>query len=216
MIDRDPPEVSICIPTLGIDLGPLAKLRASIARHTPLSYEVIIVDSGGTVRGFPVPMNQALRAARARTVVGLNDDCEVTEGWIEPLVDAVRAGAWVASPDQTSTDGNQCICGWCVAFDRFALYGSEDADLAPWESGLFYDEQFGIWATDVDLCKRLAEAGHPPVRVAIPNPLRHQLNATTSRPEVQDFINDEAVVDLDRYEAKWGTRAEADKHALAP
>ncbi len=205
MIDRRPPEVSICIPTLrGYD-NLLALLR-SIEAHTPVDYEVVIVDSGSRVRGFPVPMNQAMRAARARVIVGLNDDVEVTPGWIEPLVAAIDAGAWVASPDQTSTDGNQCICGWCVAFNQHALKIN-------W---LYYDERFGIWCTDVDLCKRLHADGHPPVRVAIPEPLRHQLNATTSQPEVQDVINDEAVADLDRYERKWGSRAETDKHALAP
>jgi GT2 family glycosyltransferase len=205
VIDRRDPTVSICIPTLRGYSNLLALLQ-SIERHTHVDYEVVIVDSGSRVRGFPVPMNQAMRAARGRVIVGLNDDVEVTPGWIEPLVAAIDAGAWMVSPDQTSTDGNQCFCGWCVAFSRTAL----------WCEDLWYDEQFGIWCTDVDLAKRLHEAGHPPVRVAIPEPLRHALNATTSQPAVQDVINDEAVADLDRYERKWGSRAETDKHALAP
>lgn len=202
--------MSICIPTLDGWLSGepsrLEVLLTTISAYTPLDHEVIVVGSGNRVRGFPFGMNQAMRAARGRVIIGLNDDVEVTPGWCEPLVAAIDAGAWVASPDQTSTDGNQCICGWCVAFSRTAL----------WCEDLWYDEQFGIWCTDIDLCKRLAAAGHPPVRVAIPVPLKHALNATTSRREVQDVINDEAVADLDRYEAKWGSRAETDKHALAP
>lgn len=205
MIDRRPPEVSICIPTVG-NWPDLIWNTALIADHTPVDYELIVVDNGSRPRGFPVPMNQAMRAARGRVIIGLNDDCEVTPGWVEPLIAAIDAGAWMASPDQTSTDGNQCFCGWCVAFAREAL----------WIEDLWYDEQFGVWCTDVDLAKRLHTAGHPPVRVALPVPLKHKLNGTTSRADVRDLIADECATDLDRYEAKWGTRAETDKFALAP
>jgi GT2 family glycosyltransferase len=205
MIDRDPPLVSICVPTLrGYDN--LVVLLRSIEAHTDVDYEVVIVDSGSRTRGFPVPMNQAMRGARGKIIVGLNDDVEVTPGWIGPLVDAIEAGAWVAAPDQTSTDGNQCICGWAVAFSRHALH----------LEGLWYDEQFGIWCTDVDLCKRLHAAGRPPVRVALPEPLRHKLNATQDREDVKGVLDDEAVADLERYAEKYGTRAETDKYALAP
>lgn len=217
MIDRSPPDVSICIPTLQ-GYENLHALLLSIKANTTLNYEVVIVDCGNRVRGYPIPMNQAMRAARGRVIVGLNDDVEVTPGWLEPLVHAVEQGAWMASPDMTEVEGNQCYTGWCVAFDRAALYGDSHGIYGETlhGAGLWYDEQFGIWCTDVDLAKRLTVAGHPAVRVAIPNLLRHKGSETGTRPEVSEVLRDEQLHDLDRYQAKWGESALKDKFALAP
>lgn len=201
-----PPEVSICVVSLqGHDR--LHRLLDSLAEHTShIDYEVVIVESGSRVRDYVGRMNRALHAAAGRIVVGLNDDVEVTAGWLEPLVATIDGGAWVCYPDQTVTDGNQCICGWCVVWSRDALR----------ERCLFYDERYTLWASDIDLCRTLHKLGRPPVRVAIPEPLKHQLSATVSNPAFRDAFNQWGLADLDAYEAKWGTRAESDKHALAP
>lgn len=212
------PEVSICVVSLnGHDR--LHTLLDSLREHTShIDYEVVIVESGSRVRDYVGRMNRALRAAAGRIIVGLNDDVEVTPGWLDPLIDAIDAGAWVCYPDQTSTDGNQCICGWCVVWDRLALHGfmGEQVRREDPAGCLFYDERFVLWGSDIDLTRRLIDAGHPPVRVAIPEPLKHQLSATVANPEFRESFNQWGVEDLDRYEAKHGTRAEVDKHALAP
>lgn len=209
------PEVSICVVSLN-GHERLHRLLDSLREHTShIDYEVVIVESGSRIRPYTRRMNRALRAGEGRIIVGLNDDVEVTAGWLDPLIAAIDAGAWVAYPDQTATDGNQCICGWCVVWERRALYG--DRSVGGGSGGdLFYDEHFVLWASDIDLVKRLRAVGHPPVRVAIPEPLKHQLSATVGDQRYHDLFSGWGSTDLDLYEKKWGSRAETDKHALAP
>lgn len=130
----NPPEVSICIATLRNHSLHLTKLLLSIERNTTVPYEVIIVSGGGTVRGYTAPMNQALRAAVSPLVACLNDDVEVSEGWLEPLLERARAGAWAVTPDMTHTDGPQVYAPYCLLLRREAL--EQVGDL---------DEQFILW-----------------------------------------------------------------------
>lgn len=213
------PEVSICVVSLrGHDR--LRRLLDSLAEHTShIDYEVVIVESGSRVRDYVRRMNRALAAGAGRIIVGLNDDVEVAAGWLDPLIAAIDDGAWVAYPDQSSTDGNQCICGWCVVWDREALLGNWRGPAGEIFKGLnrlFYDERFVLWASDIDLVKRLHVLGHPPVRVAIPEPLKHQLSATVAHPEFGELFNAWGTADLDRYAEKWGTLAQEDKFEMAP
>jgi GT2 family glycosyltransferase len=194
-----PPEASICIPTLkGYDR--LMRLLRSIEAHTPVDYEVVIVDSGSRVRGYTTPMNQALRAARGKFLLALNDDIEVSGGWIEPLLEQARAGVWACTPDMTHTDGPQVFAPYCLCLRREAFEAL---------GGL--DERFVLWASDIDLARRLIEAGRPPVKVLLPNPIRHEVSATTgAHPEVAHICQE----DLERYREKWGVDANCDKAAL--
>lgn len=133
MYSPTPPLLSIAIPTLrGYDH--LIRLLRSIEAYTPVDYEIVIVDSGSRTRGYVVPMNQALDAARGQYVVALNDDVEVTPGWIEPLLDEAQFGTPVCFPDQSALEGFQCIVGCCMMFR---------ADfLRDWGG---FDEQYVIW-----------------------------------------------------------------------
>lgn len=204
MYSPGPPLISICVPTLR-GYEQLGRLLTSIEQHSShLDYEVVIIDSGSRIRGYTAPMNQALDAARGEYVVAINDDVQVTAGWLDPLLDEATTGTPVCFPDQTSTDGFQCITGWCVMFR---------ADfLREWGG---YDGQYVLWCSDIDLCRYLDEINMPPKRVAIPVPLIHELGATQTRPGVHGHLDREAVADLDRYQAKWGTSALEDKHSLA-
>lgn len=195
-----PPDLSIGIATLrGYDR--LTRLLRSIEAHTPVNYEVVIVDSGSEARGYTTPMNQALRAARGKFLLALNDDIEVAEGWIEPLLEQARAGIWACTPDMTHTDGPQVFAPYCLLLRRDAFE----------ELGGF-DEQFVLWASDIDLARRLIEAGHPPIKVMLPVPIVHELNATTGEhPELGSVCSE----DLERYRQKWGVSAEEDKHRMA-
>lgn len=205
MIDRSPPVVSYVIPTLG-GWATLLPLLQSLSEHTPVSYETVIVDSGNRTRGYPAPTNAAIRAARGEFVVVLNDDIVVTPGWLGPLLDEARSGTWVCFPDQRASEGAACLCGWCLCFTREAL-------LTFWgDPGEVYDERFGVWSTDIDLAKRLHEAGHPPVCVQIPEPIRHLGNQTTTRVDVSG----ECQADLERYRQKWGSDPNTDKYELQP
>ncbi len=203
MIDRSPPLLSLCVPTLrGYDQ--LLRLLRSIEQHTPFDHEVIIVDSGSRTRGYPVPMNQALDSARGRVVMALNDDVQVTPGWAAPLIDEALSGTPVCFPDQSSLEGLQCITGACIVF--------RDDFLRDWRG---FDERYTIWCSDIDLCKYLDDIGMPAKRVAIPIPLVHEIGATQNRPDMKGVLDDEAVMDLARYRDKWGTDPLQDKFALA-
>lgn len=196
----DPPVLSICIPTLrGHDR--IAKCLRSIEAHTShIDYEIVIVDSGSRGRGFPIPMNQALRAGRGRFLMSMNDDVEVTAGWIDPLLAAAAdERAWLVAPDQRWSDGTQVMCGWCVVARREV-----------WQQLDFYDERFWFWGQDIDLPRRAIMAGFPPVRVRLPSPLLHELNGTVRT----DGLEQDASDDLGRYAAKWGVSCLEDKTQL--
>ena len=102
---------------------------ASIAEHTAVPYEVIVVDnaspdaSGALVRlrttgarfvfnaenrGFGGAMNQAVALATAPAVCLLNPDVVVGPGWIEPLLGALAADDRCAAvtPMLVNADGS--------------------------------------------------------------------------------------------------------------
>lgn len=203
-LDHSPPLLSLCVPTLrGYD--DLTRFLRSVERWTShIDYEVIIVDSGSRTRGYTVPMNQALRTARGEIIMAFNDDVEVTEGWAEPMIEATRHTWGVCFPDQSQLEGMQCICGTLMSFrgDFLGYWGG-------------YDERYVIWCSDIDLAKFCHDIGSPPVRVRIPNLLIHHGSQTTKRmPEILPLLDEEAKLDLQRYQEKWGTSALEDKHGL--
>jgi hypothetical protein len=91
------------------------------------------------------------------------------------------------------------MCGWCVALGRefFRDWGG-------------YDERFVFWCGDIDLARYLTSIRSPPVRVQIPEPLKHVPGQTPRTEE----LNRDALADLKRYEAKWGSSALVDKTQL--
>lgn len=193
------PVLSICIPTL--DAGePYQRCTQSIREHTGhVDYEIVTVIGGG-LRGYTQPMAQAMRAARGWYLLALNDDVEVAAGWIDPLLEQARAGAWCTTPAE---DQN----GPVLLFAPHCMLWHADA----WRAIGGLDERFRHWASDIDLARRLHEAGHPPVLVPLPEPVRHQVSASSHGPELGRIC----MEDLDRYQQKWGVSAEHDKHGLA-
>ena len=105
------PEVSIVIPVYN-QIGYTYACLVSILEHTQdVSYEVIIADDvstdatehigryvegvtvsrGGTNQGFLKNCNQAAKKARGRYNMFLNNDTQVTEGWLSSLVNLIRS-----------------------------------------------------------------------------------------------------------------------------
>jgi hypothetical protein len=127
-------DLSICVPILS-DYRNICRLTNSIKKYTShIDYEVIIVDCGNMVRGYTQPMNQAMAAGRGKYLAALNDDIEVTEGWIDPLIQAIDDGAWCATSDQTASDGPQVFHPYCMLWNRMG-----------WEFIGGLDEQFRHW-----------------------------------------------------------------------
>jgi GT2 family glycosyltransferase len=105
----------------------------SIARHTPESHEVVLVDNGSsdgtadwfaargegclirnaTNLGFAAGVNQGMAAAEGETVVLLNNDALATPGWLGALLDALDRDpeVGIAVPRSNHVAGVQLLRG---------------------------------------------------------------------------------------------------------
>jgi GT2 family glycosyltransferase len=106
---------------------------ASIARHTPLPHETIVVDNGSDdetrrrlakltgVRvhynernlGFALGSNQGAALARGTHVVWLNNDVLVTDGWLDALLglQRLRPTVGISVPVSNNVHGHQQVAG---------------------------------------------------------------------------------------------------------
>ena len=202
------PTVAICCPTFDARSTRAAEWISAVNEHTTISYRTVIGDCEGALLGYTRPMNAAMSAAietgkHVPYLVAMNDDVHVTPGWLEMLLDPLihELDVWCVTPDARHTDGPQVYHPWCMAWRTEA-----------WQTIGGLDEQFVIWGSDIDLARRLVDAGHPPLKVPLPFPLAHALNATSQEhPELGPI----AVADLDRFVQKWGVTAESEKYRLA-
>jgi O-antigen biosynthesis protein len=91
---------------------------AALWKHTALEVEVVVVDNGTghdidadiVIRnqenlGFAKASNQGAAAAGGDMLVFLNNDCEVRDGWLEPLVARIDAGAGIVGSLLLYPDG---------------------------------------------------------------------------------------------------------------
>ena len=93
-------------------------------RANTQDYEIIIVDNGSnpscpkycdilirneTNLGFPVAVNQGIRAATGDTIVILNNDCIVTPNWLEILLSRLSDGLDMVGPVTNSISGPQQV-----------------------------------------------------------------------------------------------------------
>jgi glycosyltransferase involved in cell wall biosynthesis/SAM-dependent methyltransferase len=121
---QSPPEpvIDIIIPTCGY--SPYLRLCVeSIAACTELPCRILVINSGSAsgMDGLPghveiiqsehalsyaQALNLGIRHARADYLCFLNDDVIVTSGWLEPLIEQVKAGAGLANPL------SNCDRGW--------------------------------------------------------------------------------------------------------
>ncbi len=129
------PDVTIVIPVFGKLELTRACLASLAAAPVGASFEVVVVDNAspdgtaawlrevaaaGRVRaifnpantGFAAACNQGAAAARGRHLLFLNNDTEVTPGWLDPLVDTLdldprvdAVGARLLYPDGTIQHG---------------------------------------------------------------------------------------------------------------
>lgn len=121
--------VSVVIPVWNLWHLTAACLEA-LRRHTPEPLEIIVVDNGSrdetparlaaaddvtvirnaTNRGFAAACNQGIAAARGELVCLLNNDTEVTEGWLDALRSALAVpGTGLVGPRSNRISGLQVV-----------------------------------------------------------------------------------------------------------
>ncbi|MCL6622017.1 MAG: glycosyltransferase [Syntrophobacterales bacterium] len=202
-----PPPVSIIIPVYN-HLELTQDCLNSLWEHTPAGlYELIVVDNASTDAsgvflaqqaaagrlklisndanlGFSRACNQGARAAQGEFLLFLNNDTRVTPGWLEALLDTIRADETIAAVGAKLLYPDDSVQHAGVVFNRegrvYHLYRYLHRDhpavnkvrefqvltaaclvvrrAAFLAVGLF-DENFLNGFEDVDLCLRLREAG---------------------------------------------------------
>lgn len=162
------PTASVVIPVYG-QWGVTAQCLRSFMEHPPsVPYEVVVVDdasrddtrerlaevTGVRVvaldenRGFIGATNAGIEASRGEYVVMLNNDTQITDGWLEALIAAVSApGVGLAGSKLVYPDGRLQEAGGII----FANAGG-------WNYGRFDNpalERYNV-ARDVDYCSGAA------------------------------------------------------------
>jgi GT2 family glycosyltransferase len=204
------PACSVVIPTFN-GRALLERCLGSLVRHRPadprLAIEVVVADDGSSdgtgewlaeahpevtvvslqrTGGFCAAANAGIEAARGRFIQLLNNDTEVTPGWIEaglaPFAD-VTVGSVAplvlvrAQPNRVDSAGDSyALAGWPVKrghgqpAERFASRPVEEVFGASGSSAFYradalrkvgaFDALFGSYYEDVDLAFRLRWAGY--------------------------------------------------------
>lgn len=201
----DNPIVSVIVPTYGQVAYTLGCL-ASIAAHKPrVGIEVLVMDDAfpgeevDTLRqvrgirlirneknlGFLLTCNAAARAARGKYLLFLNNDTQVLDGWLDPMLDLFdrwkdvgAVGARLLFPDGTQQEAGGIIwrnaTGWNFgrgADPAGAVYNYvREVDYCSGAALLVrrdvfdrlggFDERFvPAYCEDSDLCFRIRQAG---------------------------------------------------------
>jgi len=202
------PPVSVIIPVFNqIELT--QECLESLWAHTPPGlYELIVVDNGSTdgttafLRkmarsgrlqliandanlGFARACNQGARAARGEFLLFLNNDTQVTPGWLEALLDTIRADGTIAAVGAKLLYPDDSVQHAGVVFNQkgmvYHLYRQLHRDhpavnkarefqvltaacllvrAAVFHQVGLFDETFVNGYEDVDLCLRIRRAGY--------------------------------------------------------
>ncbi|MDR7528638.1 MAG: glycosyltransferase [Armatimonadota bacterium] len=178
-------KVSVIVPTWSVNVGlrTMAERNLRAVRdRSRCSPELIVVDNGSPCgpplvavdlligwasnRGIAPAWNIGAHYAAGDVLIFVNSDCEVQDGWDEPLARCALSGAHVAFPE---TSGTLEIAGWCFAVSRetFRRVGPFDESFVP----AFYE--------DTDWFQRAVDAGVRLLGVRASR-VRHQRRTTVS------------------------------------
>lgn len=241
------PDVSIVIPVhnkLELTYHCLASL---ILAHNKASYEVIVVDDCSTDRttelsdivenvnvivnehnlGFLRNCNKAAKEARGDYLVMLNNDTEVTSGWLDEMLDTFKrfdnvgmAGSKLIYPDGKLQEAGGIVWGngqpwnlgnrgnpqapeWCYA--RQADYLSGASLMVPrviWEEvGGFSDEFAPAYYEDTDLAFKIREYGYKTVYA--PYSVVVHFEGMSNGRDMSQGIKKNQAINAPKFRAKW-------------
>ncbi len=170
----------------------------------------------GLNRGYPAAINQGLAVAKGDTICLLNNDTEVTAGWLDPMLMVLRGGYGMVGPCSDNVSGEQGSGGFgvmgvgdpnaIVYYDASRLVGfcllMKRAVLDK-IGGL--DERFGIGNfDDDDYCIRAQLAGF--YLAIVRNSFVHHVGGATFRAEGIDYQK-LLVENWVKFQDKWGVPA---------
>jgi len=237
--------ISICIPIFNQHEVAKECLQSVVANTE--NYQIVIVDNGSKpaaifpehfgvgnniyIRneenlGFPVACNQAIKAATGDTIILLNDDCVVTQGWAFRLL---------AHLDSYSIVGP--VTNYCAGLQRVTIPVYQDEQelniqagkwaeehdkqsqsvnwiigfcmafkKSLWEEiGPFDESSWPCCGEEVDFCMKAKAAGHK-IGIAQDIYIHHFGNQTLNGMHIAGQINYQNLcVRNDRHlESKWG------------
>ncbi len=216
------PLVSIVIPTLDVDSERMTRCIQSIVSFTPERHEIIVVNNGNdalvltdviktivtdkTHVGFARACNMGIAAAKGEYILLLNDDTEVTPGWLGNMLQTMRdvPGAGLVGPMSDHASGPQQgepsptpaawetrrLVAFCLLVKR---------EVVEKIGGL--DESFGLNFEDDDYCLRAMAAGYR-LLIARHSFVRH-IGGVTFKAAGIDYA---ATLNTawERFAAKWG------------
>lgn len=190
---------SFVIPTFN-NYDKLAECIQSIKDHAEEPYEIIIMDNGSHPLGYVDPVVRGANAARGDLICVVNDDALVGPGFLPPLVDAAYTHH-IFSP-WAEDEEHAPLLGWFLCFSRWG-----------WHTfGL--DTRFKVWCSDIDLFRRMKEAGMEFHKVKESVVYHPEYSVTCSMPSIQDIIVPWQLQDIEKYKQKWGTDPNKDKNGL--
>lgn len=197
---REEIEVSVIVPTLDATSVEVRDCLRAVQASLRVAHEIVVVDNGAPPQGFSAPVNAALRAARGRYLVVMNDDVRVLDGWWEPLADALDRGAPLAFPLTVAGRMRWDFAAWCFAMRRDLLEGMAALP------GEFFDPNMVVWCQDLDLRTRMAAAGLAPLCVP-QSRIRHDGSRTVGvgapHHALRSWIHAQAARDTETFRARY-------------
>ncbi len=240
------PEVSIVIPVYG-HVKYTVECLASLARtRTKRSFEVIVADDASpdntaqilsrikgvrhlqaeTNQGFLKNVNAAVREARGKYLIILNNDVQMAPGWLDPLIDALQdEDVGIAGPKFVFPNGRLQEAGAQILRNGTAnLVGLFDDPQLPrynrardvdyvsgaciamrrdlFESLDGFDQRYApAYCEDADLCLRVRDLGKT-IRFEPKSTLYHHLSVT-SNAQPGDYKQRQATRNQQKLIERW-------------
>lgn len=177
-------------------------------------------------KGFPVAVNQGIRAAKGDVIVLLNNDCIVTPGWADRLINHLEDYAiigpmtnYCAGKQQVSLPTYQSIEGLNKEASANAEANAGESEEVNWvigfcmafrkelynELGEFDESLWPCSGEEIDFCLRARQAGHK-VGIAHDVYVHHEGSKTFNEMEKSGQLNYQETCKRndEHLAAKWG------------
>lgn len=158
--------------------------------------------------GFLKPNNYAASIAKGKYFCPLNDDCEVSDGWAEPLIEYLEKNKYTAQVGP----GEQCNS---ISDDLTGVPSKSDKDIEYIEGSCFvmltdlfksvggFDERYEMfYYDDSDLSLRLRELGYG-IKIIPESKVKHLGYQTICKPELESIKSKILNSNKNKFRQRW-------------